>query len=420
MEQTLFKLTAFPQGLWQIVWIGDVKFIRNIHRVFQPVVSVTLQSLNEANKFSEFNIAIGQMFKLVVGSIWDDGVEQLNQPFGHREAFSVTTYQAKFIKAGSSLSEQDENKFWLPFGLHDKHKHHTESWCALISLDNVDVIIPCAEILRFYFGSSSNLLKQIVRSHFNPFALWQEFDFDKNTGHLKIALAEGISGASAADIGRIIVDKTAFNAVSQVSKTLTASIANREKAYIKMPFPFIGKSKLQVLGQWLHIDGQNDRFVVSQIESCSHRLPFLSLRYVSYGNLKKNLENLDRYSNINQENSKPAIIKNTAKVDKLTNEEPNLSRQKKALGLTTKVRFPDLLTKQVVRVTPQRTYMIMIGSSKSSGYGSTGDGESNNSDIAKIDLCLNSSFEAIGDKPLKSPTPAWSKYFCNPPISDII
>lgn len=411
MSQTLFKLTAFPQGLWQIVWIGDVKFIRNIRRVFQPVVTVTLQSLKEANKFVEVNIAIGQMFKLVLGSIWEDGIEQLNQPVGHREVFSLTTYQARFIKAGSSLSEQDENKFWLPFSLHYKHKHHTESWCTLISLDTVDVIIPCAELLRFYFGSSSNLLKQIVRSHFNPFALWQDFDFDKDTGHLKITLAEGISGASAADIGRIIIDKTAFNAVSQVSKTLTSSIANREKAYIKMPFPFIGKSKLQVLGQWLHTVGLKDRFVVSQVESCSHRLPFLSLRYVSYGSLKNGLESQDQNSNTHQENNKPAIIKNTTKVDKLTNEEPNLDRQRKTLGLNTKVQFPDLLTKQVVRVTPQRTDMIMIGGSESNGYGSTGDGEGSCSDIAKVDICLESPFEPIGDKPLKSPMPEWNKYF---------
>jgi hypothetical protein len=408
---TAFRFTVFPKGNWQIVWVGEVKFIRNTHNVYQPVISVTLRSVTEATKLTDVNVAIGQMVKFVVGSEWADGVEQLNDSPHRREYFKLTTYQAKFIKAGSSLSENEDNAFWLPFGLHDHHKHHTESWCILVALDEVDVIIPCAEMLRFYFGSSSNLLKQIVRNYFTPQNVWQDYEFNNETAHLKITLAQGISGASAADIGRIITSEVAFNAVTIVSKNITTSFANREKAYIKMPFPFTGKTKLQVKGQWLRINGTKDRFVVSEIESCSHRMPYHSLNYVSH---TKNLNLLAPESAEAQnrkQNPETACTQSQSKVDMLVNEEPNLNRQTRMLNVPTKIRFPDLLGKEVIRVTPIRTDMILIGHSSSSAKGSTGDGDGSSSDASKVDLCLNAPFEAMGNKPLKSPTPAWSHYF---------
>ena len=267
-------------------------------------------------------------------------------------------------------------------------------------------------MLRFYFGSSSNLLKQIVRNYFTPQNVWQDYEFDNQTGHLKITLASGISGASAADIGRIITDKSAFDAVSLISKTITTAIANREKAYIKMPFPFIGKSKLQVQGQWHTFEGMKERFIVSQIESCSHRLPFLSLRYVSHSLVKKGIESLAKSENQNpSQRQDKQFIKSESKIDKLVNDEPNLSRKAKVLNAPTTVRFPDLLAKTVVRVTPTRTDMVIIGNTITNGQGSTGEGDGSNSKVSKVDLCLNYPFEPLSNKPLKSPVTAWTKYF---------
>lgn len=409
---TAFHYTMFPEGHWQIVWVGEVKFIRNTHNVNQPVISVTLRSTNDPNNFKEVQVAIGQMTRLIIGSGWADGIEQAENDAQQREVFNLTTYQAKFIKAGSSLSEHEEHKFWLPFAQHNQHKFHTESWCILVTLDEVDVIIPCTEMLRFYFGSSSNLLKQIVRNYFTPQNVWQDYEFDTKTGHLKITLASGISGASAADIGRIITDKTAFDAVSLISKTITTAIVNQEKAYIKMPFPFLGKTKLQVQGQWHTFEGMKDRFIVSQIESCSHRLPFLSLRYVSHSLVEKGIESLAKSENQTpSQRDNKQFIRSESKIDKLVNDEPNLSRKAKVLNAPTSVRFPDLLTKTVVRVTPTRTDMVIIGNSATNRQGSTGEGDGSNSKVSKVDLCLNSPFEPLGDKPLKSPSVAWTKYF---------
>lgn len=405
-----FRFTVFPKGHWRIVWVGEVKFIRNTHNVFQPVISVTLRSVPEPSKLTEVNVAVGQMVKLIIGSEYVDGVEQLIDFVHQREYFNLTTYQAKFIKAGSSLSESEDNAFWLPFAAHDQHKHHTESWCLLVTLDEVDLIIPCIEMLRFYFGSSSNLLKQIVRNYFTPKNLWQDHTFDE-AAHLKITLAQGISGASAADIGRIIVSKVAHDAVAMVSKSISTSTANREKAYIKMPFPFIGKTKLQVVGQWLRIDGSKDRFVVNVIESCSHRMPYHSLNYVSHAKSINMLHPSSAQAQAGMHNPKTLKIQGQSKVDKLVNEEPNLSRQTRSLNVRSRVRFPDLLGKEVIRVTPARTDMILIGHSPSSGNGSTGDGYGNNNNTAKVDLCLDSPFESLGNKPLKSPVAAWERYF---------
>ena len=406
-----FQYTMFPEGSWRIAWVGEVKFIRNTHNVNQPVITVTLQSTNEPNHFKEIYVAIGQMTRLIIGSEWIDGIEQNHDTDRQQTSFNLSTYQAKFIKAGSSLSEHDEQSLWLPFTHHNQHKFHTESWCILVTLDKVDIIISCTEMLHFYFGSSSNLLKQIVRNYFTPQDVWQDYVFDTKTGHLNVALASGISGASAADIGRIITDKSAFDAVTLISKTITTAIANREKAYIKKPFPFMGKTKLQVQGQWYRFEGMKDRFIVSQIESCSHRLPFLSLRYVSHSSVKKEMESLTKPESQSVNNpQEKSFIKSEPKVNKLVNDEPNNDRKVKILNVSSTVRFPDLIPKIVVRVTPTRTDMVVIGHTETNKEGSTGEGDGRNSKVSKVDLCLTSPFEPL-HKPLKSPVAAWEKYF---------
>ena len=87
------------------------------------------------------------------------------------------------------------------------------------------MLIPMLELIRFYFGSSSNLLKRVLCGIFRPDRLWTAEQFDSVTGHLKLTLAQGISGMSASDIGRIALDSHAREAASLLSKSLTAAIA---------------------------------------------------------------------------------------------------------------------------------------------------------------------------------------------------
>jgi hypothetical protein len=69
--------------------------------------------------------------------------------------------------------------------------------------DSRRLIIPCIELIRFYFGSSSNLLTKLFLPPLTREALYGDSRIDKRTGRLMLPLAAGISGASAADIGRL-------------------------------------------------------------------------------------------------------------------------------------------------------------------------------------------------------------------------
>lgn len=99
------------------------------------------------------------------------------------------------------------------------------------------------------------------------------------------------------------------------------------------------------------------------------------------------------------------------KIDKLTNQEPSHNSKAKIKSWNSSVRFPDLLRKEVIGITPDQTETIMIRQNESSEVGSTGDGVGNNSDITKVDLCVSSPLVPVEDKPLKSPVPSWEKYF---------
>ena len=71
------------------------------------------------------------------------------------------------------------------------------------------MIIPCVELARFYFGSSSSLLSRLFLPPLSRDSLFSSASLDPYSRRLQIDLAEKMSGASAADIGRISTDPIA-------------------------------------------------------------------------------------------------------------------------------------------------------------------------------------------------------------------
>ena len=97
-------------------------------------------------------------------------------------------------------------------------------------------------------------------------------------GRLNLELADGISRASAADIGRLAVGKSAWRAAGLVSQSCLQASVQREEVFPKSGFPFVGKTNLVASGKWLRDSGgQLNRFVVFRLEECSHAFPFKSL-----------------------------------------------------------------------------------------------------------------------------------------------
>lgn len=414
MADGKYRLTQFPKGLWRIAWLGNIHFARNREKCYQPVIDVALEecSYSFSCKMINVEVAVGQLFALATGTLWQDGIRDdshIRLVLSKKATFNIATHQVRLMKAGSSQNEEDESSpFRLPFTHFTEHRLRTESWCLLVDTANTDIIIPCTEILRFYFASSSNLIKRIIHTYFNPHNIWRDYSYDEESGLLNIKLAPQISGASAVDIGRIILDSYALEAVRMVSRSLTTSTTNDGKAYLKTQFPFIGRSQLKVIGVPLAIEREKPRFVVEQIVSCSHPLPFKKLVYVchtpTYGGYKTG-ENSANASSVTGVNSQ-SIPK---EITQLMNQEPGANRLTKKATWTSFVRFPDILRKEIKRVSSSEKQIIVVGQKNSSDLASTGDGYGENK-ASKVDLCI-SYFPLEEGKVLESPTNEWQSYF---------
>lgn len=294
------RISALPTGpnFWRIDWFGDIAYPDRSNRRKQPSVFVHLSRVKD-ERFrndpsvllspdgtapAQFQkrawISIGTLPLLRIGDIWRDG--QLDaQPDYELEKFKNIQIDAKtttLIKAGLNIGDAG---FLLPLAEHPWHLQCTQSYCVMVNLPaGKRLIIPCMELIRFYFGSSSNLLSKLFIPPLDRKSLYSTTSFDVRSKHLFLQLAEKISGASAADIGRLHLSPLAWRAAAVVSTSLLKASVAQQSIYPQALFPFEGETTLVAAGKWLSFAGQpRATFLVYNLRSCEHPFPFRSLSY---------------------------------------------------------------------------------------------------------------------------------------------
>lgn len=293
------SIFVFPkdENFWRIDWFGEVAFPNRLLRRTQPSVLVHLSrvlntSFQEnpalllapdstfASRQRKVWISVGTLPLLRVGDIWRNG-QLAAAPDYELEQFpdlEINSQAAVLVKAGLNLEDKG---FLLPRTEHPWHMECTQSYCLMVELqENRRLIIPCMELIRFYFGSSSNLLTKLFLPPLVRDTLYSKPHFDKSNGRLTLQLATGISGVSAADIGRMQMDPHAWRSAVHVGASLLKGSVSGQGAYPQCYFPFEGQTDLFVSGKWLSFqDDPRATFIVYSLRSCSHPFPFRSLRY---------------------------------------------------------------------------------------------------------------------------------------------
>jgi len=253
-------ISAFPKDEknWRIDWFGEIAFPNRLIRRKQPSVLVHLsriisdrydedptvllspESTSPARFQRKIWISVGTLPILRVGDIWRNG-QLVSQPDYQLEEFTnvhIGRESSHLIKAGLNFNERG---FLLPLTEHPWHMHCTQSYCVLVELaDSRRIIIPCIELIRFYFGSSSNLIAKLFQPPLKRNSLYHNAQYDKSSGRLTLELADHISGASAADIARIHQSKAAWHAAVQISTSILAASLNKQEIHPQGLFPFEG------------------------------------------------------------------------------------------------------------------------------------------------------------------------------------
>ena len=222
-------------------------------------------------------VSVGTLPLLRAGDLWADGV-LISQPEYRVETFQnllVDASTSSIVRAGSAT---EPGKFLIPFRDHPGHMGGTQANCVVVAVaDGRRLLVPCMELIRFYFGSSSSLLSRIFTPPLEKEHLFSRLVRSTSGARMELDLAEGIPGASAEDIGRIAGSQRAWRAAKSVSTSCARALAAGQHAYPVSYFPFEGRTDLVASGQWVGEERQT--FVVYHLRSCSHPFPFRSLKY---------------------------------------------------------------------------------------------------------------------------------------------
>jgi hypothetical protein len=356
-------LSFFPRTkkLYRIDWLGDVCYPdkRASHR--QPSIAVALSEVVRTNAGFEKAAPnqrqlqrfapVGLLSWLRIGDIWQAGRRIDSPPTTATEFQNLLINQDRshIIKAGVELNGKG---FLIPFSAYTGHSLHTQSYCLLTRLpSSKNLVIPCAELIRFYFGSSSKLLSRLFTPPLRRTSLYTSAILQPRSGRVYLQLGAGMSGYSAADIGRIARSADAWHAAATIGTSLLQGSTRGQKAYPSTYFPFKGTTDLVVTGQWLP-QGKKAKqtFLVHSIESCSHPFPFRTLQYRmghSFSAIGKLAQ--EEPSHVKTRTASNRIAGKPAEV---VNQDPSMQLDPIQLTTNRRPRFPDLEAKAVFRLHP--------------------------------------------------------------------
>ncbi len=344
---------------WRVDWFGECAYPGGVRRYAQPSIRVALSPLRCApNDYAallspdctdyqhqhEVWPPVAALPLLAIGDIWHEG-RHVASPDYQVERFKglrITPDMSAFVKAGLALDEH----FLLPLGRHPWHRNHTHSYCVAVTLtEGRRLLVPCVELIRFYFGSSSNLLQRLFTAPLRSEKLWASKRFNPENRHLHIVLANGLSGASAADIGRVAESGLAWRAAAGVYASCQKATAQRHPAYPYTGFPFEGTTDLEASGTWLPFGDQADAtFLVYRLRSCSFPFPFHSLSYEASD--RKAWRNRTGGDNAAASRSTP---KKSEVASPAADTDPSTKIAQRRSSFRDRRQFPDLARKQVWR-----------------------------------------------------------------------
>lgn len=356
---TLSQLTP-DDRIWRLDWFGECAYPGSVRRYAQPSIKVVLSALRIApvdratlllpdctdhQHPHEAWVPVAALPMLAIGDLWQSG-RRMDSPVYQLEAFQnlcVDDTSACFVKAGLAV----DGRFLLPLSRHPWHRFHTQSYCVSVALsDGRRLLVPCTELIRFYFGSSGNLLQRLFTGPLTKEALWVSKRFNPANRHLHLVLAKRLSLWSAPDIGRIAESPLAWRAAAGIHASCQKAAAQRHPVYSYTGFPFEGQTNLVVSGIWLPFgDSERATFLAYQIRSCSHPFPYRSLSY----------EAADRKARYASERKNDQVGKGGHSREKFdgatetTDTDPGDKKAQRRIVFENQQRFPDLARKSIWR-----------------------------------------------------------------------
>lgn len=294
MITTIKALKDLGSAYFRIDWIGHV-MPRSLLATATPSVSVVVSvrhsldevRIDEERVQHEIFIPVAFLRLLRVGDFWHNG-QRVKASDGENLSFldlEINETSVEVKPVGMPVTVDNESRYLLPFDQYCTHRRHTGSQAARIKLnERTFLLIPCMELIRFYFGASGALLSRLFSGPIQGSKLYSSAKVS-GLGRAHVKLVEGLPGVAAPTVARIAFDTDAANAANWIIKSGVAAAANKTRYYPAVKFPFVGKTTLKVVGRWISTS-DFDVCVVDRLVSCTHPFPFWSLHYELHSGTK--------------------------------------------------------------------------------------------------------------------------------------
>lgn len=385
------KIMAFPMDdrIWRIGWLGQ--FIRNPKTPSELSIEVTLTPLKEdinpnfinLNNKSSYNysktrtvfVGCGLLPILKIGSFWQNGINKTE--FDNR----YTRLETSLLINTTTSEFTDYKSFPKLFDLSYYVEIEKNMASNLLVVDCPEndkenkfdkLIIPCAEILRFYYARSSQLIRALLNGQLdeksNDGKKRKEADSNKiynpditlsycNDGIGHIHLRPSIPDKDAPHVARIAFSPYANIQARNIYASGIKNDNNLNQFLVKVRPPFEGETTLVFEGKRVLSPGFSVgwSFLVFQIKSCSHPFPFTQLTFSRDNDGRSTGDNEDKPESWN--NAAKIQVKTVKKVEeiKISNEdEPSANLELTDLEVSENA-FPDLLNKDISKTEKEKS-----------------------------------------------------------------
>jgi hypothetical protein len=292
VTRTIPPIKEFPKDgrIWRVDWFGAVE--RNYDIPSEPYLQVVISPLRPGAADYASNssvvhddrktilIGIGQFPLLSIGSLWRDG-HCLPDRAGKTTTLDDLNISAETTRVVRANLVEEVQQL-IPLTAHRIGGAGMETECMAISWkgDPYGVLIPMAEILRFYYATSTDLAHALFsgafRHNLDSLINVAESGYAQAEDRCILKLRQHLEDEDGWIVGRILNSDEAWRGATLLHDTLMKESANHRRVHIKTSFPFDGPTKLTVhykpimsMGRWRHL--------VFAIDRCTAPFPFQSL-----------------------------------------------------------------------------------------------------------------------------------------------
>lgn len=295
-------IKEFPSDgrYWRVDWFGAIQPNPRVAREPALQVIITPFKTTDTNQLTSNKLATaasslvdyteqrtisvgsGQLPMLCIGSIWRDG-ELQNTLAGQMTDFRDLVISASTTKV-IHASAKENGHYLLPFSHYrfGSDGYFSKMVAVEYKGDPFGILIPVAELLRFYFAVSTDLadaifsgdLKHNLYSVINPENTWSDPDELREV----IGLRQRFSDEDGWILVRILSSTVAFKAATAVHDAMLKNRMNNKPAHIECGFPYEGKTTLTAHCKQVPVEGTDKwRYLVLSLVRCTAAFPFRKL-----------------------------------------------------------------------------------------------------------------------------------------------